>query len=134
MNFLDAAYQILKEAGKPLRYNAIAQQALDTGLITPKGATPHATMGSRLYVDTKKDDSLFRRTGKGFFTLVPKTRAEQITSQVDQLNKHVVDNLRKRLHTMPANRFRDAHRRTAVCPRLRGGFCHRRAVQQRRRY
>jgi restriction system protein len=105
MNFLDAAYQILKEAGKPLHYTTIAQLALDAGLITPRGATPHATMGSRLYVDTKKDDSLFRRAGRGFFTLTPKTRAEQITSQVDQLNKHVVDNLRKRLHTMPADRF-----------------------------
>ncbi|MBK6708880.1 MAG: restriction endonuclease [Chloroflexi bacterium] len=105
MNFLDAAYQVLKEAGEPLHYTAIAQQALDAGLITPKGATPHATMGSRLYVDTKKEDSLFQRTGKGFFALVPKTRAQQITSQIDQLNNHVINDLRKRLHTMPANRF-----------------------------
>jgi len=105
MNFLEAAYQVLKEAGEPLHYTTIAQQALDAGLITPKGQTPAATMGSRLYVDTKKDDSLFSRTGRGFFTLVPKTRAEQITGQVSQLNTRVINNLRQRLHSMPADRF-----------------------------
>jgi len=105
MNFLEAAYQILKEVGKPLHYTEIAQQAIAKRLIIPKGRTPEATMGSRLYVDTKKDDSLFSRAGKGFFTLVPKTRAEQITGQVGQLNNHVINNLRQRLHTMPADRF-----------------------------
>lgn len=94
-----------KEAGEPLHYTTIAQQAVDAGLIAPKGQTPAATMGSRLYVDTKKDDSLFSRTGRGFFTLVPKTRAEQITGQVGQLNNHVINNLHQRLHTMPADRF-----------------------------
>lgn len=35
MNFLDAAYQILKEAGQPLHYTEIAQQALSQKLIAP---------------------------------------------------------------------------------------------------
>ena len=61
MNFLDAACQILKEVGKPLHYTDITQRALSQKLIAPKGQTPGATMGSRLYVDTKKENTRFKR-------------------------------------------------------------------------
>jgi restriction system protein len=65
MTYLDAAFAILQSAGEPLHYEEITQRALDQNLIAPQGLTPAATLGSRLYVDTKRPGSRFRRAGKG---------------------------------------------------------------------
>lgn len=105
MNFLDAAYQILKEAGEPLHYNEIASRALAQGLVNPKGQTPNATMGSRLYVDTKKEGSRFKRASKGFFTLAERARSDEITHRVNTINKATRKRLKQLLHKMPADRF-----------------------------
>ncbi len=69
MTYLDAAYTILKTAGQPLHFEEITQRALAQKLIAPQGLTPEATMGSRLYTDTKQEGSLFVRAGKGVFGL-----------------------------------------------------------------
>lgn len=105
MNFLDAAYQILKEAGQPLHYSAIAQRALAQQLILPKGQTPEATMGSRLYVDTQKADSRFRRASKGHFGLAARTQADSITGQVQAINQQTRRQLHTLIQDMPADRF-----------------------------
>ena len=68
MQFKDAAYEILKQARKPLHYNEITDRALDANLLETAGITPHATMGSLLYTDTLKNVSRFRRGDeKGHF-------------------------------------------------------------------
>lgn len=105
MNFLDAAYQILKQTGKPLHTNTITELALAQGLIEPKGKTPAATMGSRLYVDTKKPNSKFQRVGKGTFGLVERSQSDEISHRVGALNKRTRNQLRALLHEMPADRF-----------------------------
>ncbi len=69
MTYLDAAYTILKAAGQPLHFEEITQRALAQKLIAPQGLTPEATMGSRLYTDTKQEGSHFVRAGKGAFGL-----------------------------------------------------------------
>ena len=70
ITYLDAAYEILKKAGQPLHYAEITAQALDEELITPTGLTPDATMGSRLYTETKQEGSRFvRAVGRGLFEL-----------------------------------------------------------------
>lgn len=53
--FKSIAYQILKEAGKPLHSKEITKRALERGLVTD-GKTPEATMNALLVVDinTKK--------------------------------------------------------------------------------
>jgi hypothetical protein len=43
MQFKDAAYEILKQAGEALRYNEITDRALAEGILTYPGQTPHAT-------------------------------------------------------------------------------------------
>ena len=48
MQFKDAAYEILKQANKPLHYNEITNQAIKAGLLDTTGKTPHATMGALL--------------------------------------------------------------------------------------
>ncbi len=104
MTFLDAAYQILKQAGQPLHYTDIAARALAAGLLDTQGQTPEATMGSRLYVDTQRPTSRFRRVSRGVFALA-EAHPGDIAHRIEDLNRHTRAELRKRLLHMPANRF-----------------------------
>ncbi|MBT4309429.1 MAG: restriction endonuclease, partial [Anaerolineae bacterium] len=61
MRFKDAAYEILKQKGKPLHYNEITDLALAANFLETVGQTPHATMAALLYTDTLKTDPRFRR-------------------------------------------------------------------------
>ena len=74
--FKGIAYQILKEAGKPLHYKEITKIALDKGWLKTAGKTPDATMNAQLVVDinTKKDKSLFVKTAPSTFGINPATR------------------------------------------------------------
>jgi restriction system protein len=74
MKFLDAAYEILKQAGQPLHYREITRRALGQGLIESKGKTPEATMNAQLAVNIKRAEeggppSPFVRGGRGVFGL-----------------------------------------------------------------
>lgn len=104
MTYLEAAYHILHEAGIALHADEITQRALAQGLITPTGRTPAATMGSRLYTDTKAPDSKFARAGRGLFALA-ETRPGDINDQVAAINRATRDRLRDLLHNMPPDRF-----------------------------
>lgn len=104
MTYLEAAYQILSVAKEPLHYADIAQRALDRGLITPTGRTPTATMGSRLYTDTLKEETRFVRVGRGVFELAH-AQAGGIDGQVRVLNEATRLRLRELLGAMPPERF-----------------------------
>ena len=104
MTYLEAAYQILREAGEPLHYREITQRALAKGLLQPSGLTPDATMGSRLYTDTKQDESRFVRAGRGLFGLAER-QAQGIDAQISKINQATRSELQKRLHVMPPDRF-----------------------------
>lgn len=105
MDFLTAAQNILELEGYPLHFREITKRALEQGLISPSGMTPEATMGSRLYVDTKKEDSRFERVGRGLFALRQKSQQDEIAKRVEEINDSTRQILRKRLHEMPADRF-----------------------------
>jgi hypothetical protein len=47
--YYQAALQILKDAGRPLTTREITTIAIESGLITPSGKTPGATMSAVLY-------------------------------------------------------------------------------------
>jgi restriction system protein len=104
VTFLDAAYQVLRQAGQPLHYTEITSRALAAKLIDTEGQTPEATMGSRLYVDTKRPGSRFRKVGKGTFALV-ESRPTDIAQRIAELNRRTRAELRKRLQSTPADRF-----------------------------
>lgn len=104
MTFLDAAYQILKQADGPLHYREITEQALAQGLIQPAGLTPEATMGSRLYTNTKQESSLFVRVGRGIFGLAEQ-QPQGIDAEVQKINRATRGRLKKQLHAMPPDRF-----------------------------
>jgi restriction system protein len=102
--YLDAAYTILEKSGAPLHYEEITQRALAAGLIAPTGRNPVSVMASRLYVDTKGENSRFVREGRGLFALA-KERPGDIADQVDAINQGTRTRLRELLHSMPPDRF-----------------------------
>jgi restriction system protein len=72
MTVLEAAYQILLQAGEPLHYREIAKRSIEKGLWKTSGKTPAATVNSRLATEIIKrgSSSKFVRTGKGIFALI----------------------------------------------------------------
>lgn len=104
MNFLDAAYNILKQAGQPLHYIEISNRALSAGLLDTKGQTPEASMGSRLYVDTKRPDFRFLRVSRNIFGLL-EAQSSEISQRINTINSQTRTELRKRLMEMPPERF-----------------------------
>lgn len=107
MQFKDAAYEILKQAGKPLHYNEITEFALAANMLKTFGQTPHASMGALLYTDTLKADSRFRRGDeKGTFTLKGPAQIG-IHQQIENLQTKVRQNLRKYLLEMPPQKFEE---------------------------
>ncbi|WP_374688607.1 restriction endonuclease [Promineifilum sp.] len=105
MDYLTAAQTILEHEGRPLHFREISRQAMAQQLITPSGLTPDATMGSRLYVDTKRPDSRFERRGRGHFALKRRSQADDIARRVEAINDLTRQTLRQRLYEMPASRF-----------------------------
>ena len=74
MNFVDAAYQVLRDAGEPLHYREITRRALEQGLIHSRGKTPEATMRAQLgnsirHTAEGGPPSPFRRMGRGMWGL-----------------------------------------------------------------
>ena len=71
--FKSVAYEILKEAGKPLHSNEITKIALKRGWLKTAGKTPEATMNAQLVVDinSKGDKSRFVKTAPSTFGLNP---------------------------------------------------------------
>lgn len=70
-SFKDIAYQILKEAGKPLHYREITDIAIKKGLLKSVGKTPWATMNAQLAMDIKNQGtaSRFYRAEPGFYAV-----------------------------------------------------------------
>lgn len=56
--YYEAAIQVLRSAQHPLTVREITARAIESGLITPAGKTPDATMSAVLYVHIHKDDTL----------------------------------------------------------------------------
>ena len=71
MNVIDAAIQILKDAGKPLHAKEIAERIIEAGLWSSDGKTPEATVSACLYSDIKKhgDQSTFVKVAPQTFFL-----------------------------------------------------------------
>jgi len=49
MTYYKAAIEVLKAAKRPLTVQEITDQAIEAGLIAPRGETPVATMSATLY-------------------------------------------------------------------------------------
>lgn len=60
MTYYEAALTVLRSARRPLTTREITERAIDTGLVTPRGKTPHATMAARLYRRASNDAELVK--------------------------------------------------------------------------
>lgn len=107
MDYLSAAQAVLEADNRPLHFQEIARRAISRQFIAPSGATPEATMGSRLYTDTLKPDSRFERRGKGHFALRRRGRTDEIARRVDSINADTRRTLHRLLLAMPADRFEE---------------------------
>jgi hypothetical protein len=67
---LDAAAQVLREAGTPMRCGEMVDKMLTTGLWHTAGKTPAATIYAAILreINTKGDQSRFKKTERGLFT------------------------------------------------------------------
>ncbi len=71
MTVQDAAIQILKDAGKPLRAKEFTKQIMEPDLWSSDGKTPEVTVSARLYSGIKKhgDQSTFVKVAPQTFFL-----------------------------------------------------------------
>src|SRR5271165_2275283 len=56
MTFIEAAAEVLRQAGKPLHYKDITEAAIAKNLLSHVGKTPEITMSHRLTAAIKKED------------------------------------------------------------------------------
>lgn len=68
---LDAAAQVLKDAGEPMRCGDMVEKMLSTGLWKTAGKTPAATIYAAIIreISVKGTDSRFKKTDRGLFTV-----------------------------------------------------------------
>ena len=64
-----AAVEVLKGAGEPLKADEIGRRVLQVQGVELKGKTPLATMAAILAVENKKPDGLFERVAPGTYRL-----------------------------------------------------------------
>lgn len=96
LSYKEAAYEVLKAEGRPLRYTELADIAIELGLINPQGITPEASLSAQLYRDIQQKGSisLFRREGPGIFGLTEWEReVDSITQMAQQQRQKVKQQL-----------------------------------------
>jgi hypothetical protein len=60
MTYYEAAVQVLGTTRHPLTAREITDQAIERGLIKPRGKTPEQTMAAELYTRLPKDPQLVK--------------------------------------------------------------------------
>lgn len=86
MNVLDAAYEVLREAGEGLHYRELTERMVARGLWVTNAKRPWETVNARLAVDVKArgEASRFRRVAPAIFAINDaETEQRPIPSAVD---------------------------------------------------
>jgi hypothetical protein len=65
MTYFEAAMQVLRSARRPLTTRQITDQAMECGLIVPRGKTPEATMSAALYERVRDHPELVKLGAPG---------------------------------------------------------------------
>jgi len=97
-SFLDLAYEVLKTADKPLTCHEIwitGSESADFNKVKTTGKTPEATLGSRLYVDVKRNNpiSKFVSIGSRPMRFFLKERESALTEDI--ISKIELEDLNK---------------------------------------
>jgi hypothetical protein len=69
MTARQAAVEVLREAGGPLKSVEVARRVLEVNGVRLEGKTPEATVAAMLAVENKKPDGLFARVAPGTYAL-----------------------------------------------------------------
>ena len=73
-SYLDAALAVLREHGKPMHYESIADLAVKLGLLTTTATNYQIAMSSALSKDIRENaNSPFAKSGNGLYMLKPST-------------------------------------------------------------
>lgn len=107
MQFKDAAYQILKEAGEPLHYKDITTKALSANLIKTVGKTPEATMESLLCTDILKPNSRFVKGKKPGTFALKSFYTDSIQQKIDEINVNSRKELMDHVLNLDVQRFEE---------------------------
>lgn len=88
MTFLELAKQILQEAKQPMTYQQIWDMATQKGLtqsLESAGKTPWQTLAAQLYLNIKRQDSIFFIATKRPTTFWLKSRKDELKEDVQEL-------------------------------------------------
>ena len=109
-SFLDAAYEVLSKADKPLIYQEVWHSAVEDGTaskVNSRGKTPDQSLGAQLYVDVRDNpDSKFIKVGKRPARFFLKSRASELSpATVSKIEKDEARGQSKQ----PGYKERDLH-------------------------
>ncbi len=92
LTYKEAAYEVLKAEGRPMRYTEIAELAVEWQLINPQSMAPEASLSAQLYRDIQQKGlaSLFRRDGPGIFGLAEWEHEVDTITQMAQQQREMV--------------------------------------------
>ena len=109
-SFLDLAFDVLKNAEKPLTYQEIwkvGQEMALSNKIGTVGKTPWQSLGAQLYVEVRDNESSkFIKVGKRPARFFLKARSKEITDSLDAKAGQVDEKL---LKNSPSYKERDLH-------------------------
>jgi hypothetical protein len=71
MTYYEAALEVLRSAQHPLTIREITDEAIERGLIAPRGSSPQNTMSAVLYVRARNNSALSRTGEMGKHGSVP---------------------------------------------------------------
>ena len=98
MTFLELIEKVLQESDTPLHYKQVWDKAEEKGydklLPAPtqgERLTPRDTVAAQLYVNSKKEDSVFIKTAKGFFWLKSKNVSDEKLEQLEETSEKEYD-------------------------------------------
>ncbi len=112
-SFTESAIKVLDACGdkRPMYYRDITEKAIEMGWLVTEGKTPEMTMYSQIISEIKRykgrgEQPRFVKHGRGLFGLT-KWMGEGLAFQIEQHNRQVHKDLRKRLHKMDPTEFEE---------------------------
>lgn len=111
LSMVNAAFEILRNAGVPLHYKEITRTAIEKGLINSSGLTPEASLLSALNRENSRriqrnEIPRFESLDDGVYGLV-EWRPTGIELQIQEINRKTREKLRQHLTRMPPKAFEE---------------------------
>lgn len=102
LTYKEAAHEVLRLEGRPMRYSEIAELAVELVLINPQGMTPDTSLSAQLYRDIQQrgSASVFRREGPGLFGLA---EWEREVDSITQMAQHQRSEVKRQLLNVTNN-------------------------------